>query len=127
LGKRLDPLHRCFAHLLVIELALHQTVQTDDLARAADGDQLHLARVAGLEADRSAGRDVEPHAVRGSAIEGEVTVDLEEMKVRSDLHRPVAAVADLDAFRRPTRVQLDWVGREEVFTRFHGRRLLTLG
>jgi hypothetical protein len=37
------------------------------------------------------------------------------MAVRSDLHRPIAAVADLEPLRRPSGVQLDWVGCEKVF------------
>jgi hypothetical protein len=37
------------------------------------------------------------------------------MAVRSDLHRPVAAVADLDPLRRPPGVQLDGIGSEKIF------------
>ena len=37
--------------------------EPEDLARAAERDQLDLARVARLEAHRGAGGDVQPHAV----------------------------------------------------------------
>src|SRR5207247_5027979 len=99
--------------------AVHHPVQAMDLARAADRDQLHLARVAWLEAHGGAGRDVEAHAVRRRAIEDEMAVDLEEMKMRSHLHVPIAVVADLDPPRRATSVQLDRIRREKIFAWFH--------
>ena len=43
----------------------------DDAAPAGIGDEPHLAALAGLEAHRGAGRDVEPHAARLLAVERE--------------------------------------------------------
>jgi hypothetical protein len=45
------------------------------------------------------------------------------MAMRSDLYRPVAAVADLDPPRRPSGVQLDRIGGEEVFARDDAHRI----
>ena len=111
--KRVDCLQRRVADRLVVERPLDEPVEPDDLARAAERDELDLARVARLEADGRAGGDVQPHAVRRRAIEGQPAVHLEEMAVRSDLHRPIAAVGDLDAPRRTPGVDLDRLGREE--------------
>ena len=48
--------------------------------------------VAGLEPDGGARGDVQPHAVRLRAIERQRAIDLEEVTVRADLDRTVAAV-----------------------------------
>ena len=95
--KASDRLQRRVAHGRIVERPFDELVQPEDFARAADRDQLDLARVARLEAHRGAGRDVQPHAVGRRAIELEPAVHLEEMAVRPDLHRTVAAVADLEA------------------------------
>ena len=51
-----------------------------------------VLRLARLEAHRGAGRNVEPHAVGGAAIEHERAVGLDEVIVAADLNRPIAAV-----------------------------------
>jgi len=114
-GERFDSFHGCFTHLVIVEPTFHQTIEAVDLARAADGDELDFLGVAWLEANGGAGRDVEPHAVGRRAIEREIAVDLEKMKMRSDLHRPIAAIADFDSLRRAAGVQLDRIGREKIF------------
>ena len=43
-----------------VERAVDQAVEAEHVALAGEGHQLHLAAVAGLEADGGAGRDVEP-------------------------------------------------------------------
>src|SRR6185503_9369750 len=55
--------HRRFTGFAVIKLTFNQAIEAADLARAADRDQLHFARVAGLETNRGAGGDIEAHAV----------------------------------------------------------------
>ena len=87
---------------------------------AAEGHEPDLARLAGLEAHRRAGGDVEAHAARGRAVEAQRGVGLVEMVVRADLDRPVAGVGDLEAQRAAARVELDVPGREDVFARLHG-------
>ena len=70
------------------------------LSRAAQiGREPHRARLAGLEAHRRAGGDVEPHALGALAVELQRLVGLEEMIVAADLDRPVAGVGDLDGDR----------------------------
>lgn len=54
--------------------------------------QPHLAGLPGLEADGRAGRDVKPQAEGAGAVEIQGLVNLEEMVMRADLHRPVAGV-----------------------------------
>ena len=49
-------------------------------AVAGERDESHRALLAGLEAHRGAGRDVEPEAARGGAVERQRVVDLEEVK-----------------------------------------------
>src|SRR5262245_36177763 len=110
--KTLNGLQCGGACFLIVEPTLDQPVQPVNLARAADGDELDLARVARLEADRGAGGDVQPHAVGRRAIECEGAVHLEEMKMRSDLDRTIAAVADVDSLRRTAGVQFDGLGCE---------------
>ena len=103
----------------LVQRTFDELVQAEHFALAAERDELDLARVARLEAHGGAGRDVQPHAVRRRAIEGEPAVHLEEMTVRSDLHRTIAAVADRDATRRAPRVQLDRIGCEKIFAGNH--------
>ena len=57
------------------------------------------------------GRDIQAHPIRGRAVEREPAVHFEEMTVRSDLHRPIAAVADFDPPRFAPGVQLDRLRR----------------
>src|SRR4030095_1222014 len=76
---------RLFTNLRIVETPFDQPIQSSDLARAANRDKLHLARIARLEANGGAGGDVQAHAVGRGAVEREIAVDLEEMKVRSDL------------------------------------------
>ena len=63
-------------------------------------------------------------ASRGFAIEDEIAIDLEEMTVRSDLHRPIAAVGHAETSRRSAGIQLDRIGGQQILAWDHGRRLL---
>lgn len=83
---------RGLSHFGVVQPAFDQRAEAVDLAGAADVDQVHAMRLAGLESHGGAGRDVEPLAIGGLAIESEVLVDLEEVEVRSDLDRAVGGV-----------------------------------
>src|SRR5437868_14347218 len=65
-----------------------------DRALAGERDELHIAGLAGLEADGGAGGDVEAHAARFLAVEFQRGIGLEEMVVRADLDRAVAGVGD---------------------------------
>src|SRR3989475_5590067 len=83
LGKPFDRPQSCFPHLHIIQAAFDQAIQPVDLSCATDRDELDFLCVARLEADGGAGGDVEPHAVGRRAIEREIAVELEKMKMRS--------------------------------------------
>src|SRR5436309_1568691 len=102
-----DGAHRRLAHRGIVESALNEAIEPAHVAVPSNRRQLHLARVARLEPHGRARRNVQPHPVRGLAIECEAAVHLEEMAVRSDLNRPIAAVAYFDAPRLASGIQLD--------------------
>ncbi len=97
----------------------HQTIEAEDPARPGDRHELDLAGLAGLEADRRAGRNVEPAAAGRGAIERERRVGLEEVVVRADLHRTVAGVGDRERDRLAARVQGDLAVARDDFARDH--------
>ena len=105
--------------IIEIELALYEAVQPADVARTANRHDLDLAGVSGLEPHRGAGGNVQPHAVRRRAVERQPPVHFEEVKVRSDLNRPIAAVAHDEPSRRAAGVELDWLGSQQVFAGNH--------
>src|SRR5262249_5114335 len=80
-------------------------------------DRLRLAR---LEADRRAGGDVEPHAVRRLAVERQRGVGLDEVIVGADLNWPIAGVGDLQVRGSPLGVRGDLSGRSDNFARRPG-------
>ena len=73
--------------------AVDQVVEAVDAALAGVRYELDLALVAGLEAQRRGGRNVEVQPERRGAVELQRAIDFEEMKVRAHLHRPVTGVA----------------------------------
>src|SRR6185503_11688197 len=78
-----------------------------NLPRPRKRDQLHRARLAGLEAHRGARRDVEPAAVGLLAVELERGVGLVKVVMRADLDRAVARVLHRERNRLPALVELD--------------------
>lgn len=74
---------------------------------APDVHKRDAAALAGLEPHRGPGGDGEPPAVRALAVEAQRGVGLDEVKVRADLHRPIARVGHGDRHVLPPRVQLD--------------------
>src|SRR5206468_12278267 len=122
-----QSLQRRAAATLIVQGTIDQAIEASHLARSADGDQFDLAGVARLETHGGAGRNVETHAVGRGAVEAQRAIDLEEMKVRTDLNRAVAAVAHLEPPRLAAGVQLDGVGTEEVFAWDHDGRLWAQG
>src|SRR5437879_8042527 len=67
------------------QLAHHVAAKTVDDAFPRERDELHVAGLAGLEADGGAGGDVEAHAAGFFAVEFQRRVGLEEVVVRADL------------------------------------------
>src|SRR5580658_7500156 len=92
-----------------------------DRAAAAKRDELDLARLAGLEAHRGSGGDVEPHAARFLAVEFQRRIGFEKMIVRADLNRPVAAVGDRDRHAPAALVELDLAVFDKEFAGYHLR------
>src|ERR671910_371635 len=68
-------------------------VAADD-ALAAEREQDDVAGPAGVEEHLGAGRDGQPHAPGGGAVEAQHAVDLEEVEVRGDADRVLALVDD---------------------------------
>src|SRR4029453_9492685 len=67
------------------QLAHDVAAKAVDHALAGECDELHVAGLAGLEADGGAGGDVEAHAAGLFAVEFQRGVGFEEMVVRADL------------------------------------------
>src|ERR1700722_11719773 len=107
----------------MLQLSRDAALEAEYAPLAAIGHELDLAGLAGLEAHRGAGRDVEPHAARLVAREAQRMVGLEEMIVRADRDRPVARVGDLDRHALGARVELDLAGLDEQFAGNHARAL----
>ena len=92
-------------------------------ALAGQGDEFHLALVAGLEAHRVASGDVESKAMRRGAVKAQRSVRLEEVVVAADLDRPVAGVRDEHRFRLQPDIGLEgFIGFERKdFAWDHGK------
>ena len=93
---------------------MHVAAEAVDRALAGERDQLHVAGLAGLEAHRGAGGDVEPHAARLLAVELQRRIGLEEMIVRADLDRPVAGIGDRQRHRLAAGIEFDLAVLDEV-------------
>src|SRR5262245_28021207 len=101
------------------ELAHHVLPEPIDDALAGECDQRDLTRLAGLEAHRGAGRNVETHAARLGAIEFQRRVGLEEMVVRAHLDRPIAGIRHRQRDGLAAGIELDLTITDEVFAGDH--------
>src|SRR5216684_1619989 len=90
-----------------VDGAVGQVVEAGHRRRPAQLHQRHRLLHAGLEAHRVPGGDVEPHAERLRAVEGQRLVGLEEVEVTGHLDGAVAGVEDLQGELRAPLVQLD--------------------
>ena len=90
-----------------VDGARGEPVAAADDAAAGDGDEGDRLCVAGLEAHRGAGGDVEAAAVGLGPVELELGVHLDEVVVRPDLDGAVAAAGDAEAHARAARVEDD--------------------
>ena len=115
------PLQAGLARVGVVEAAHDQAVEPVDHAPAAVGDQLDVLDVAGLEPDRRAAGQVQPHAVGLLAVEDQRRIGLEEVVMGADLDGTVAGVVDAERHDGAAGVQLDVRPVEEVFARNHFR------
>src|SRR5271156_4011982 len=106
---------------LILKFSRDAALEAEHAALAAIGHQLDLAGLAGVEAPRGAGRNIEPHAARRVALEAQRLVGLEEMIMRADLDRPVARVGDLERHALGAGVELDLAGLDEQLTGNHAR------
>ena len=77
-----------------VEGSVDLAVEADDASRTGEGNQVHVAAVAGFEADGGAGGDVEPLTAGCGPVELQGGVGFGEMEMRAHLYRPVAAVGD---------------------------------
>jgi hypothetical protein len=106
-------------NLFVVQATFDETIQSRNRPLTANRHQLDLASIARLEPNSGSSGDVQPHPVCRRAVEHEIAVHLEEMKVRADLNGTIAVTTDLDSSRRSTRVQLNGFGRQQVFAWMH--------
>lgn len=79
--------------ILVARISHHQTVEADHAAFARIGHDLDLFLVARFETDGGRCGNVQVTAESGVTVELQITVDLEEMEMRTDLNRAVAGIA----------------------------------
>src|SRR5437868_3910465 len=108
------------------EFSLHVSTKTVDDAFAGERYELHIAGLAGLKAHRGAGGDVEAHAAGFFPIEFQRRVGLEEMVVRADLDRAVAAIGDRERRGLAAGVEFDLAVLDEEFAGDHDWLLATL-
>src|ERR1700722_10569586 len=90
-----------------LKLAHDGGAEAEDLARAGEWNERHVAGLARLEAHRRAGRDIEAHAARLLALEGQGRIGLEEMIVAADLNGPVTRIRDRDRHGLAARIERD--------------------
>ena len=89
-------LHTCGeigGRILVARISHHQPVEADHAAFARIGHDLDLFLVARFETDGGRCGNVQVTAESGVAVELQITVDLEEMEMRTYLNRTVAGIA----------------------------------
>src|SRR5205085_11074819 len=89
-----------------VQRAVDEGVHAARDPTAGQRNQNYVARFARLEPQRRAGRNVQPAAIRSVAVESERGVDLEKMRMGTDLDRPIARVFDAAARGWTCRVQL---------------------
>ena len=118
-GEGAHGVQRLLPRDVVVEWAVHETIQTDHFPAPPEGDEFHGAAVSGLEADGRACRNIQAHAVGRLALEDQIPVHLEEMAVRTDLHGTVSGVGDLQTTRGAARIELEVRVRQKVFARDH--------
>src|SRR5271154_3123061 len=99
-----------------LQLPHHLALEAEDLAIPREGYQRHRARLARLEAHRGSRGDVQPHAVGDLAIEAQRIVGLEEVIVRADLDRTIAAIGHLERRGPAALVDLDVARGDFHFT-----------
>src|SRR6185369_10055951 len=83
-------------------------------------DQLHHARLAGLEANRGARRDVEAPTIRFGAIEQKIWIGLDEVIVAADLNRPIGEIGDAELDTLAPFVDRDGAGSDFARARLPG-------
>src|SRR5260370_32139934 len=96
-----------------------------DHARTAKGHQIHLFLLARLKAHSRASGNVQAHAIGCGALESQRAVDLKEMIVAANLHRPAAGMSHKQRCRGPPDLGLD-VARHLVSEIFSWSHLLSL-
>jgi hypothetical protein len=97
------------------------------MPRATDFDKFNLALIARLEANRGPGSDIQPQAVGALAVERQPPVHLEEVAMRPDLYRPIAAILHCQRQGPPAGVEFNFAVCEEIFTGNHRFRSYPIG
>ena len=90
-----------------LELPHHFGLEAIDLARTPQRHEGDVPPLPRLEANRSAGGNVEPHSPGFLAIEAKRRVGLEKVVMAADLDRPIAGAGDLQRHSLRALVELD--------------------
>src|SRR5262249_30362245 len=104
----------------LLERSVHPAVEAEHDPIAGVWDQIHAAPLAWLEPDGGARRNIQSPTIGHWPVELEGRVDLEEVKVGTDLDGPVAGVQDVDGGGRPPRVQDERAMQWDQFPGRHG-------
>jgi hypothetical protein len=103
----------------IIHIAIHEVVDTVHRSAATEGDQLHFFSFAGLKANGSARRYIEPHPEGFAAVKFQLPVHFKKMKMRAYLYRPVAGVHHFQHNSGPPYIALDIPISNEIFSWYH--------
>src|SRR5882757_5132790 len=107
------------------QLPHHVPAKAVDDALACQRDELHITGLAGLEAHRGAGGDIEPHAAGLVSVEFQGRIGFEEVVVRADLDRAVAGVRYRQRHSLAAGVEFDLAVLDEEFAGDHVWYLVT--
>src|SRR5471030_1288894 len=104
-----------------------EAVEAVDSAIAGQRHEFNRALLARLEPHGRTRRNVQAKASCLVAFERERRVDFEEMKMRTDLHRPVTCIRYRHGYRLAARVEFVLTIIDEIFAGNHARLLLSEG
>src|SRR5581483_286376 len=106
--------------LASVEISHYALLEAEHPPAARKRHEAHLARLAGLEAHRGAGGNVEPASAGDVAVELQGLVGLGEVVVGADLDRPVAGVGDRQRHGLAAGVDLDVAWSRDDLAGDHG-------
>src|SRR5712671_1436781 len=101
------------------QLPHHVAAKAVDDALAGQRHELHVAGLAGLEADGGAGGNIQAHAARLLSVELQRRIGFEKVVVRADLDRAVAGVCHRQPHGLAAGIEFDLAVLDEEFAGDH--------